>query len=478
MNKRLIISSVALISIGTVSCIVPAEYDFTGNYACAKEKDSVYLSSLSISKSNIDFDQDVYYYKAVIDKDANEIKVRAKPKDEDSSVSINGNYVDEGDNYKKTIELDDGYNLIKIKVTNGDEETKTYTINVVKGEGDKDEVYLDNLKLNNQSISLLKEETEYTASVNEYTESAIITAVPEDDNYEVSIDGANCDKESNFQQKIDLAVGENPIIIKIKKKKSKDEREYILTIKRESSFDNKEVQDDIYLDYIKIDDNKINLNKNDSIYNINVKENMEKVYITAEPENIDYKIKINDKIVEESDDFRDFFTLKKGKNVISILVRDLENKKQRMYTLNIMRGEFIETTNNSIGIDNNTKINQWIKSEDGWSYIDSTGNKIKNSWFSDKSTGNEYYLKDDGIMAIGWQMVNNKWYYLNYSGEKQFGWQYLNKQWYYLDNKGEMQTGWLRDINGKWYYLYDNGSMASNTIVNGYVINVDGSWTN
>ena len=34
---------------------------------------------------------------------------------------------------------------------------------------------------------------------------------------------------------------------------------------------------------------------------------------------------------------------------------------------------------------------------------------------------------------------------------------------------------WLK-ISGKWYYFYANGIMASNTIIDGYVIGTDGSW--
>ena len=37
-----------------------------------------------------------------------------------------------------------------------------------------------------------------------------------------------------------------------------------------------------------------------------------------------------------------------------------------------------------------------------------------------------------------------------------------------------MAIGWQK-INNKWYYLYNDGTMASDTIINGYNISLDGS---
>ena len=47
--------------------------------------------------------------------------------------------------------------------------------------------------------------------------------------------------------------------------------------------------------------------------------------------------------------------------------------------------------------------------------------------------------------------------------------------WYYTED-GFSTTGW-RKIDGKWYYFYLNGTMASNTVIDSYVIGSDGVWT-
>lgn len=403
--------------------------------AYAHERDSVYLANLSLSKSNIDFSEDVFYYTARVSDDADEIKVRAKPKNEKASVSIDGDYVDEDDNYKRVIDLNRGSNIVKVVVNNSDDESKTYTINIIKGEGEKDDIYLDKLKVNNNNIDLNRDDTEYNMDVNKEVNKVSITAIPEDDNSEVTIDGGNVTSDNNYTTSVDLSEGINPIVIKVTKKK--DEREYLLNINRKSVFDSKTNQDDIYLDYIKLDKEKISLNNIQTEYNAVVNEDVGNIYIIAEPESVDYKVKINDKVVEEEDDYKDFVKLNKGKNRIKITVQDLENNKQRIYYLNIFRGEYIESINQYTTIDNQnkTECNKWIKSEKGWQYNDAIGQAIKSTWFYD----------------------------INYGS------------WYYLDDNGIMKTGWFKDADGKWYYFNEHGNMLKDTYIGIYKLGSDGA---
>lgn len=403
--------------------------------AYAHERDSVYLANLSLSKSNIDFSEDVFYYTARVSDDADEIKVRAKPKNEKASVSIDGDYVDEDDNYKRVIDLNRGSNIVKVVVNNSDDESKTYTINIIKGEGEKDDIYLDKLKVNNNNIDLNRDDTEYNMDVNKDVNKVSITAIPEDDNSEVTIDGGNVTSDNNYTASVDLSEGTNPIVIKVAKKK--DKREYLLNINRKSALDGKTDQDNIYLDYIKLDKEKINLDNIQTEYNAVVNEDVGNIYITAEPESVDYKVKINDKVVEEEDDYKDFVKLNKGKNRIKITVQDLENNKQRIYYLNIFRGEYIESINQNTTIDNQnkTECNKWIKSEKGWQYNDAIGQAIKSTWFYD----------------------------INYGS------------WYYLDDNGIMKTGWFKDTDGKWYYFNEHGSMLKDTYIGMYKLGSDGT---
>ncbi|WP_271809534.1 N-acetylmuramoyl-L-alanine amidase family protein [Clostridium beijerinckii] len=473
MNNK--IRQIIAITMVTISINVLSIFNVFNNLGIinkvyASESTSIYLKNLSLNKSDIDFNQDRFYYDVKVSNDVDEIKITAKPKSDDATVLIDDDFVDENDNYRKIVSLERGDNIVKIKVTN-DEDYKIYTLNIIRGEADQDDIYLDNINLSDGAINFSKDTTNYDINVNESIDRITIGAVPDSDMYDVTIDGGRANKEERYKQTVDLIKGKNPIIIKVKNNKNNDQRSYTLNINRENSLDSNNNQDDIYLNYIKVDDKRINVIENKSVYDLNMDENTSQVDVTAEPEKSQYTVKINDKIVEDVDKFRDEVTLKKGKNVILIKLQDPENNKQRLYTLNINVGKVEEVTTNE-----DIKYNQWVFDNNVWKYNDSTGTSLKNTWFYDKNTSKSYYLQADGTMAVGWLFNNGKWYYLDSSGAMQKGWVNTNGNWYYLNSEGIMQVGWFKDVNGKYYYLQDNGAMVKSTQVGGYRLGNDGAW--
>lgn len=86
-----------------------------------------------------------------------------------------------------------------------------------------------------------------------------------------------------------------------------------------------------------------------------------------------------------------------------------------------------------------------------------------------------------GTFIVGvnaeWKHDSNGWW--NTEGSSySIGWKQIDGKWYYFDViTGYMKTGWIQD-NSKWYYLNNDGSMASSTIINGYVIDSTGVWIN
>lgn len=467
MNRKIKHAVAASLAVMGLSSGFYTGINFQGIEAYAKERDSVYLKTLSLNKSSFKFTPDVYYYTAEIDKDVNEIRVKAVPKSEDATVTIDGSQVDEDDDYKREIDVHYGNNIIKVEVENSDGDKKTYTINVIQGEGETDDIYLDSLKVNGIDLGETKNKTEYSMTVKNSTDKIKIGAVPEDNNYEVTIDRARATYDENYEQSVDLSVGMNPIVVSIENTKKKLKRDYMIYITRESAFEGQKADDDIYLQRLKISDGEINFNPYKNTYEINVNDNVECTEIEANPEKSSYKVKIKDKIVEEEEKYKDSVKLKQGTNVINISVQDEENNKERIYTLIINRGKATQVINDSTDkaentvvnntIAENPKCNQWVNLNGNWQYNDATGNPLKNTWFYDNNYGKEYYLKDDGNMAIGWMNLNGAWYYLNSSGAKQTGWQY---------------------INGKWYFMYETGIMASDTVIDGYRLNSDGAWIN
>lgn len=95
---------------------------------------------------------------------------------------------------------------------------------------------------------------------------------------------------------------------------------------------------------------------------------------------------------------------------------------------------------------NNNKplVGKWINDAKGWWYKESNGSYPKSTWKQ-----------------------------IDYNGVK---------NWYYFDEQGYMATGW-KLINDKWYYMYENtekghikGSMAYSTKIGEYKIGFDGAW--
>ena len=129
----------------------------------------------------------------------------------------------------------------------------------------------------------------------------------------------------------------------------------------------------------------------------------------------------------------------------------------------------------------------WVKDDKGWKYIEETGKPAKNKWIDEYY--NQFYVKDDGYMATGWQKIDNAWYYFDtdgimqrgwrtignaryhfsMDGIMQTGWQKVNNKWYYLSAGGAMQTGWQK-INNKWYYFRQGGAMVTGRQ------QIDGKW--
>ena len=63
------------------------------------------------------------------------VSIKAKPEDDDYNVTIDGDDVDESDNFEKDVALDNGENDIKIEIEDNDDDYKEYTLKINKGNG-------------------------------------------------------------------------------------------------------------------------------------------------------------------------------------------------------------------------------------------------------------------------------------------------------------------------------------------------------
>lgn len=103
-------------------------------------QDSIYLDTLKITNAggaSIDFNRKVTSYETNVTDYYDNIIIKAEPDDSSDTVSVNGDEVTDK-NYNKRVYLQQGKNVIKVKVSNDDEddyEERTYTIVVNRGTG-------------------------------------------------------------------------------------------------------------------------------------------------------------------------------------------------------------------------------------------------------------------------------------------------------------------------------------------------------
>ena len=115
--------------------------------------------------------------------------------------------------------------------------------------------------------------------------------------------------------------------------------------------------------------------------------------------------------------------------------------------------------------------NSWLKIADKWYYATDSGKIVRNRW---EKIGNVwYYFKQDGVMASN-ALVND--YLLNSSGAMaQNAWVKITDKWYYATDSGKILRNKWEKIKGAWYYFNNDGVMASNQWKNAYYLKNSGA---
>lgn len=118
----------------------------------------------------------------------------------------------------------------------------------------------------------------------------------------------------------------------------------------------------------------------------------------------------------------------------------------------------------------------WAQSADkDWYYFENSRDASAEKWIKN-SAGEYFYLKPNGMMAIGWVYVDNNYYYMDSSGVMTTGWQKVNGKWYYMDSSGRMLTGRKR-IGQSYYYFFPSGAMAADQYADGQYYDSSGKWS-
>ena len=115
--------------------------------------------------------------------------------------------------------------------------------------------------------------------------------------------------------------------------------------------------------------------------------------------------------------------------------------------------------------------NSWLKIVDKWYYATDSGKIVRNRW--EKIRNVWYYFKQDGVMASN-AIVND--YLLNSSGAMaQNAWVKIIDKWYYATDSGKILRNKWEKIKGTWYYFNNDGVMASNQWKNVYYLKNSGA---
>ena len=115
--------------------------------------------------------------------------------------------------------------------------------------------------------------------------------------------------------------------------------------------------------------------------------------------------------------------------------------------------------------------NSWLKIVDKWYYATDSGKIVRNRW--EKIRNVWYYFKQDGVMASN-AIVND--YLLNSSGAMaQNAWVKITDKWYYATDSGKILRNKWEKIKGTWYYFNSDGVMASNQWKDAYYLKNSGA---
>ena len=371
---------------------------------------------------------------------------------------------------------------------------------------------LRSIYLSEGTIDFSSSTYSYTVNVGRSVDEIRISARPKNSDATVEIDGTTVDDSDNYRDTVSLDRGKNTIKIKVTDDNDDYTKTYTLYIYRGSSDDS---YDDIYLKDLDISNGDIDFDKYDTSYSTSVTSSIDRITITAKPEDSTSRVRINGGTITDDDDYKKTVNLSMGENQIEIDVQDHE--EIRTYKLNINRGgitdnqdpvylEKLRVDGSNVGLSrdkatydmqvnqNIDQINITAEPEDYDHIVTINGDEIDRYDDFEKrvslSTGkNEFRIKvkdeynnDERTYVLNitkgakasnqWIEVNGKFQYLDALGNPLKNSWFLDRvvgKYYYLDGDGYKAIGWIYN-NANWYFLDSNGIMKT-----GWQF-INGSW--
>jgi hypothetical protein len=215
-----------LVGMGTFT-YMPAAEAAEGTSVILEEAQTVNsLSKLEIEGIALDqkFTEDVHDYSSTVGNDVEKITLLAASPNENAAIYVNG--VKMTDGKLKDLTLQTGMSTFVITVSDGENETVTYTLKVEKLESDDN--LLTSIGLSKGSLTFDSKVTAYHASVENEVQSVTVTPILSDSKAIVKVNGKDA---TSAGVKVTLPVGKTTVKITVTEENG-DEKTYTLTITR------------------------------------------------------------------------------------------------------------------------------------------------------------------------------------------------------------------------------------------------------
>jgi len=393
---------------------------------------SAQLTALTLTQGTLTptFNKGVYEYTGTVDNSVTSIGVTPTAEDANATVTVNGTKVPSGAT-SSYISLDEGGNIINVKVTDTNGNANTYVLNVTRRYS-KDNVNLSSLSVTDGTMSPTFDPETYLYSVKvaRSIEKVKLLFSSQNDKTKIKINGKEYTNGQSDYIKLDI--GANLVIVEVTAEDGKTTTTYKLSIIRGD---------------IEGTNQWVLVAGEWTFYNgagIQIKNQWVKY------DNQWYFLDING--------YRKTgWILESGSwyylNTDGILQTGWFYDKGYWYYL---QG------------DGSMRINTWATYDGKWYFFDNFG-EMQTGWTL--YAGKWYYMDEHGVMQKGWITYDKNKYYINDDGTMKNGWLYNGKVWYYLDGQGIMKTGW-QTLNGKNYYFDASGAMKTGMMF------LDGQWVN
>lgn len=305
------------------------------------------LSSLTLSKGEINFKSDVYKYSVIVSNATSSITINAKLDD------VKASFVDGFG--PRRVNLKSGVNTtyLKVKAENGT--VNTYTLSITRSDGNDSNSLLTNIELSTGKIDFKSDVNIYSLAVEYNVEKIDVKGVAESTLATVEVSDTN------------LKVGENKILITVTAE-DKTTSEYQLIVNREEYESKKNYLSDLKISGYDINFSKENLNYNIKIANEktlgiiattlntsasisvignkNLKNNSVITIKVTDEDNItrDYKINIEKSVIYDFT-YKEWTLLAEFLIIIILLFVIIFRPRKKSASTNIMRRKYIANEN-------------------------------------------------------------------------------------------------------------------------------------